>query len=673
MDHLGQVRQVRSRGNKSQTPHGFWAMGERFMGAVRFPIKAACIALAFMVPLVWLSWSFYETKNSNIDFSAKERLGVRYNRAVYALLWAAQDWRAQALAAAAGRGAISAQAPAALDSARSALEQVQQELGETLGTAAAWEALNTAYMRTLAVQQVASRSAQAQGSATALLEEHNGHVLTALALLWQATDGSNLTLDPDIDSYYVMDAAFFRLPELTDATGLIALWGSDASGTSGPDAAQRMTIARQMAIGEYLFSAMQAGLPKSLAATPALQGQLGIDAAQERTRAFFQWSQQYLQRPQHLPFEGADAQRFLALSQSAQQAQQQQAQQLMNQLDALLVRRVQGMSAERSLVTVVLVLGVLLSSYLFHCFYRVTRQGMGQLDWHLQQIAAGDLRHHPEPSWARDETAQLLGVLSRTYEALHQLIGGVRRSADSLHAASEDIALASQDLSAHTEAAAAALEQQAAAVEQIGATVERTAQRAQEASSFSSRNAQVADTAGDTIGRVVSTMQGIHTSSARIGDIVGVIDSIAFQTNILALNAAVEAARAGEAGRGFAVVAGEVRALAQRSADAAREIKTLIGGSTGQIDAGTRVVLGAGEVINHMVGHTRQVHQVLGEIATASREQAAGVAQVGQAIELLDHSTQHNAALVERTTAAAAALRAQSQQLRKEIHNFRVH
>jgi methyl-accepting chemotaxis protein len=216
------------------------------------------------------------------------------------------------------------------------------------------------------------------------------------------------------------------------------------------------------------------------------------------------------------------------------------------------------------------------------------------------------------------------------------------------------------------------LEEQASAMEEIGSTVAHTAGTAQEAAEFSVRNARVADQAGDTIQQVVSTMQRIHASSAKIGDIIGVIDSIAFQTNILALNAAVEAARAGEQGRGFAVVASEVRNLAQRSAGAAKEIKELISASVEQINDGTRVVQSAGDVMAEVVASARQINTLLSEIATASKEQAAGVEQVGQAIQELDRNTQQNAALVEETSAAAAALKAQAELLQKEIANFRV-
>jgi methyl-accepting chemotaxis protein len=192
------------------------------------------------------------------------------------------------------------------------------------------------------------------------------------------------------------------------------------------------------------------------------------------------------------------------------------------------------------------------------------------------------------------------------------------------------------------------------------------------AATFAVDNAHVAERGGKVFDEVVTTMREIHTSSAKINDIIGVIDGIAFQTNILALNAAVEAARAGEAGRGFAVVAAEVRTLAQRSAGAAREIKGLISASVEKVEGGTRVVEEAGQTMSEVVTNARQINSFLSEIATAAREQAAGVTAVGQTIQSLDKDTQQNAALVEETNAAAAALTSQADILQDEISNFRV-
>jgi len=315
---------------------------------------------------------------------------------------------------------------------------------------------------------------------------------------------------------------------------------------------------------------------------------------------------------------------------------------------------------------------VLVALYFFVGFYRVNQGGLALISLHLKELALGDLRNSPKDPLGRDEPAHLIRETQQLYASLHALIRKVRHGARELHTASNEIASASMDLAARTEATAAALEQQSSAMEEIGSTVGSTAELAQSSAAFAAENAQVAENGGKVIAKVVETMHEIQASSAKINDIIGVIDGIAFQTNILALNAAVEAARAGEAGRGFAVVASEVRNLAQRSAGAAREIKGLITSSVDRIESGTRIVQDAGKLMAQVVHNAMEINQHLGEIAVASREQASGVAQVTQSVQDLDRSTQENAALVEETTSAAAGLRHQAEVLQEEIANFQV-
>ena len=332
-------------------------------------------------------------------------------------------------------------------------------------------------------------------------------------------------------------------------------------------------------------------------------------------------------------------------------------------------------AAQRERLTLALIalsLALAVPMYFFVGFYRANKGGLDLISLHLNELAAGDLRHRPADPLGRDEPGQLIGEMQKLYTSLHELIRKVRHGARELHTASHEIAMASMDLSSRTEASAAALEQQSSAMEQIGSTVQATATHTTEAAHFAQENEHVAERSGAVIAEVVHTMQGIHASSAKINDIIGVIDGIAFQTNILALNAAVEAARAGEQGRGFAVVAGEVRNLAQRSAQAAKEIKDLISASVEQIDQGTRIVQGAGDTMQSVVNNARQINTYLSEIATSAKEQATGVRQVSESIQDLDRNTQQNAAVVEQTTSAAAALKQHAEVLQAEIANFQV-
>jgi methyl-accepting chemotaxis protein len=271
-----------------------------------------------------------------------------------------------------------------------------------------------------------------------------------------------------------------------------------------------------------------------------------------------------------------------------------------------------------------------------------------------------------------DETAQLLQALSAMQVNLARIVGHVREGSESVSTASAEIAEGNHDLSARTESQASALQQTAASMDQLSATVSRNADNARQANQLAQSASSVAVQGGEVVAQVVDTMKGINDSSRKIADIISVIDGIAFQTNILALNAAVEAARAGEQGRGFAVVASEVRSLAGRSADAAKEIKSLINDSVMRVEQGTALVDRAGSTMTEVVGSIRRVTDLMGEISAASSEQSAGVAQVGDAVTQMDQATQQNAALVEEMAAAASSLKAQAQDLVRTVAVFKL-
>ena len=285
-------------------------------------------------------------------------------------------------------------------------------------------------------------------------------------------------------------------------------------------------------------------------------------------------------------------------------------------------------------------------------------------------VAGGDFT---QPIAVKDgDTTSLMAQLAAMKEGLAQVVAQVRRSSESVAMASSEIAQGNQDLSARTESQASALEETAASMEQLGATVRQNADSAGQANALARSASDVAVRGGEVVGQVVQTMKGINESSQRIADIIGVIDGIAFQTNILALNAAVEAARAGEQGRGFAVVASEVRSLAGRSAEAAKEIKQLISASVERVEQGSAMADQAGETMTEVVQSIRRVTDLMGEINAASSEQASGVAQVGEAVTQMDQATQQNAALVEEMAAAAGSLSSQAQELVQAVAVFKL-
>ncbi len=288
-----------------------------------------------------------------------------------------------------------------------------------------------------------------------------------------------------------------------------------------------------------------------------------------------------------------------------------------------------------------------------------------------QRIATGDLSQ-PIVVTGHDETAELLRALESMQASLSRVVGEVRDSADSIKVASAEVASGNQDLSHRTEQTANNLQRAASSMSDLTGTVQQSEASAKQANQMAACAAEVAALGGSVVSQVVTTMSEINQSSKRIADIISVIDGIAFQTNILALNAAVEAARAGEQGRGFAVVAGEVRNLASRSAEAAKEIKSLIGSSVERVDAGSKLVATAGKTMSDIVGSVKNVTQIIGEIATAAAEQSNGIGQVNTTVGELDQMTQQNAALVEQSAAAAESLKEQADKLARVVGIFRL-
>jgi methyl-accepting chemotaxis protein len=345
---------------------------------------------------------------------------------------------------------------------------------------------------------------------------------------------------------------------------------------------------------------------------------------------------------------------------------------------ALLVARSAALESTMSTTMTVLLLGGLslcaltgfLGFVLTRSLFRQLGAEPGEAAATVNAVAQGDLtvRITTRPG----DSSSLMAALAAMRDSLVRVVTEVRGNSESVATASAQIAQGNQDLSGRTERQASALQETAATMEQLGTTVRSNAESARQANQLAQGASAVAGQGGQVVGKVITTMRDINESSRKISDIISVIDGIAFQTNILALNAAVEAARAGDQGRGFAVVASEVRSLAQRSAEAAKEIKALIVGSVEQVDRGTALVDDAGKTMDEIVGSIRRVTDIVAEISSASVEQSSGVQQVGEAVSQMDQATQQNAALVEESAAAAESLKAQARQMVQAVAVFKL-
>ena len=500
-------------------------------------------------------------------------------------------------------------------------------------------------------------------------EAHTALVPKLLDVADQVADHYGLNLDPDVDSYQLIQAIYYQLPYLTEELGKMRAKGAGLLATGHASAEDRLALSAIVArVGDRLHQTTRQ-FDKAARANPALVAPLegAMRDMREQAQQTMRLALEQIVKAETLTYSGPE---YVRLTTAAIDAEYALAGKAAVQFNALLDARIAALQRTR-LGMLAAVAGLFaFGGLMLYVIARSVTQPLNNAVEIAERVAAGDLTAAIE-SGGRNETARLLASLGRMNDNLREIVIEVRGSIHNIGEAARDIATGNADLSSRTESQASSLEETAASMDEITSTVRQNADNAAQASQVASQASDVAQRGGAVVTDVVATMEAINDSARRIVDIIGVIDGIAFQTNILALNAAVEAARAGEQGRGFAVVATEVRNLAQRSAAAAKEIKQLIGASVERVEAGNRLAVQAGASMGDILASVQRVSGIVSEIVTASREQAAGIHQVNDAIAHLDGTTQENSALVEQAAAAAASLNEQARNLARTVSVFR--
>ncbi|WP_310388633.1 methyl-accepting chemotaxis protein [Roseateles sp.] len=643
--------------------HGVWAIGVRLFRHLSFRSKAICISMAFGVPIVLLSLSFLQTQQAQLDFVRKERAGVRVMTELQPVLAGLLEARNATRAMLGGHDAAAAD----LQSARS---QVDLALQRLLGTEQFDLATLDLQPQLRQVQQAWTTSLAAPRGVDAQGRTVYGPVSEAVVQLLQAVgDNAKLVLDPQLESSYLINAMVLTLPKLAENLGQLWGWSTYGVAQGGLSLPEYRRYAVWDAGVQSGMLTLRGHLARAAHARPALAQRLAlapldqVDAYRSQVSDPAQLIAAALEPAEAYALGQRSLRQFLALSGGGLAA-----------LDELLAEREAQLLDIRSRLAWLTAGFLLLAGYLFHSFFLVMNGGLKEVRRHLLAMMAGDLTTRPDP-WGQDEAARLMHTLRDMQQSLCVIVSSVRDGSQTILQASERMAQGARDLSDRAEQSAERLQHSASAMAQISSAVQQTAEHAAQAEGMARDNAAVAQSACIQVSGpngIMGSMSGIEQTSGRMEDVIGLIDSLAFRTNILALNAAVEAARAGEQGRGFAVVATEVRALAQRSAAASQDIRALIRANLDCVDAGSAEVQVAGATMTRIEQSAHSMQRLLEQIARGAAAQRLGVAEVGESVLQLDALTQQNVGLVEQSVAASAELQDRASALVTGVARFRL-
>jgi len=579
----------------------------------------------------------------------------------------AQIHRGLSASALNGNQKLAAQRPGVKDKlvqAMDALDVAFKEAGASEAILQPWRAVRQAWV---GLEQGVSSAGLKSAEST---RQHTQMISNLLVINEEVLSEFGLSLDPEAHTYFLIQASLVNMPALAENLGQMRAQGASflTLGTLPPEgrATLQALNRRAMDVQNEFFRNLKRANDNSPVFKAVLEAQ--AQAHRNAVDKTLQLADQALISASEIKYPPAEY--FDEFTRTINGLYDFNAL-AMKTLTEELQDRVNGFRQLQLVMVLLTLLGFGGGAAIAYVFIRSISGPVSEAVAVARAVSQGDLQV-TVPVRGHNELGQLMMALETMREHLSRVVTQVRQGSESVATASAQIASGNNDLSSRTESQASALQETAASMEQLGATVRNNAESAKEANQLAQSASSVAVQGGDVVAQVVETMRGINDSSKKIADIISVIDGIAFQTNILALNAAVEAARAGEQGRGFAVVASEVRSLAGRSADAAKEIKTLIVTSVERVDQGTALVDKAGATMTEVVESIRRVTNIMGEISSASNEQASGVAQVGEAVTQMDQATQQNAALVEEMAAAASSLKMQAQELVDTVAVFKV-
>ena len=627
---------------------------------------------ALALALVALPTSLYVNRAlGEISVARLEVAGTQPAIAIQKVVQLTQQHRGISAGMLANNEALAARRPAVREAVNKAMDFVDASLKAQSASAALVSSWAEHRQRWTALEQaVAARQLQPSES----LKQHSQLIASFMVFTERVLDDYKLAQDPVLATSSLIRGTLTQAPWLAEKMGVLRAQGASAlaQGTLPPESRATL-LAVQSRVGE-LYDGMLRDLDKAAQGDATLKAQLssGTQALKQQiTATLVVANREVIEAPAlSMPAPAF----FDELTRTIDGLYDFNAVAMKGLVDAL-ESRVQGLRNAMFMMVGVLVLVMAGALALGFVFVRSITTPLRKAVNVARAVARGDLTVRIEVRGS-NEAAHLMEALQEMQASLAEIVCAVHEGSESVAIASTQIAQGNNDLSSRTESQASALEQTAAAMEQLGSTVHQNADNARTANQLAQSASTVAVQGGAVVAQVVDTMKGISAASHRISEIIGVIDGIAFQTNILALNAAVEAARAGEQGRGFAVVASEVRSLAGRSAEAAKEIKTLIGVSVERVDKGSalvdHLVDQAGATMTEVVSSIRRVTDLMGEITSASVEQSQAVAQVGEAVTQMDQTTQQNAALVEESAAAADSLKDQAQDLVRVVSVFKL-